>query len=70
MAKKAAEAKPKPKTVRITQIRSTIGFDTRQENAMRGLGLRRIRHTVERIDNDATRGLILQVRHLVKVEGE
>jgi large subunit ribosomal protein L30 len=58
------------KTVKITQIRSTIGFDTRQENAMRGLGLRRIRHTVERVDTPETRGLILQVRHLVKVEGE
>ena len=67
MAKKTA---PPRKTVKITQIRSTIGFDTRQENAMRGLGLRRIRHTVERVDTPETRGLILQVRHLVKVEGE
>jgi large subunit ribosomal protein L30 len=72
MAKKtdAAAKTQKPKMVRITQIRSTIGFDTRQENAMRGLGLRRIRHTVERVDTPETRGLILQVRHLVKVEGE
>ena len=72
MAKKTGEAAAKaaPKTLRITQVRSTIGFDTRQENAMRGLGLRRIRHTVERVDNPATRGLLLQVRHLVEVEGE
>ncbi len=71
MAKKsAAKSEAKSKTIRITQIRSTIGFDTRQENAMRGLGLRRIRHTVERVDTPETRGLILQVRHLVKVEGE
>ncbi len=69
MAKKTA-AKAPVKTIRITQLRSTIGFDTRQENAMRGLGLRRIRHTVERVDTPETRGLILQVRHLVKVEGE
>ena len=67
MAKKAAAQR---KTIKITQIRSTIGFDTRQENAIRGLGLRRIRHTVERVDTPETRGLILQVRHLVKVEGE
>ncbi|HXT72114.1 MAG TPA: 50S ribosomal protein L30 [Vicinamibacterales bacterium] len=67
MAKKTEAPR---KTVKITQIRSTIGFDTRQENAMRGLGLRRIRHTVERVDTPETRGLILQVRHLVKVEGE
>ena len=67
MAKKAAATR---KTIKITQVRSTIGFDTRQENAMRGLGLRRIRHTVERVDTPETRGLILQVRHLVEVEGE
>jgi large subunit ribosomal protein L30 len=70
MAKKAAAKAEAKKTIRITQVRSTIGFDTRQENAMRGLGLRRIRHTVERVDTPETRGLILQVRHLVKVEGE
>ena len=58
------------KSLKITQIRSTIGFDNKQELAMRGLGLRRIRHTVEVPDTPATRGLILKVRHLVKVEGE
>jgi large subunit ribosomal protein L30 len=58
------------KALKITQIRSTIGFDRKQALAMRGLGLRRIRHTVEVVDTPATRGLILKVRHLVKVEGE
>jgi large subunit ribosomal protein L30 len=58
------------KSLKVTQVRSTIGFDHKQELAMRGLGLRRIRHTVEVPDTPATRGLILKVRHLVKVEGE
>jgi large subunit ribosomal protein L30 len=58
------------KSVKITQIRSSIGFDRKQALALRGLGLRRIRHTVEVEDTPATRGLILRVRHLVKVEGE
>jgi large subunit ribosomal protein L30 len=58
------------KSLKITQIRSTIGFDRKQELAMRGLGLRRLRHTVTVVDTPATRGLILKVRHLVKVEGE
>ena len=58
------------KALKITQIRSTIGFDRKQALAMRGLGLRRIRHTVEVVDTPSTRGLILKVRHLVKVEGE
>jgi large subunit ribosomal protein L30 len=58
------------KALKITQIRSTIGFDRKQRLAMQGLGLRRIRQTVEVVDTAATRGLILKVRHLVKVEGE
>ena len=71
MAKKKTDlAETKPKTLKITQIRSGIGFDNRQELALRGLGLRRIRHTVERVDTPETRGLILKVRHLVTVEGE
>ena len=56
------------KTVKITQIRSAIGFDKQQALALRGLGLRRIRHTVEVEDTKATRGLILKVRHLVQVD--
>ena len=66
MAKKKADER---KSLKVTQIRSTIGFDGKQELAIRGLGLRRIRHTVEVPDTPATRGLILKVRHLVKVEG-
>ena len=58
------------KRIKVTQLRSTIGFDKKQALAMRGLGLRRIRHTVQVEDTPATRGLILKVRHLVKVEGE
>jgi large subunit ribosomal protein L30 len=57
-----------PRTLRVTQLRSHIGFDVKQEQALRGLGLRRIRHTVDVVDTPSTRGLILKVRHLVKVE--
>jgi large subunit ribosomal protein L30 len=56
------------KTIRITQLRSAL--DKPQALALQGLGLRRIRHTVERADTPATRGLVLKVRHLVRVEGE
>jgi large subunit ribosomal protein L30 len=66
--KRQAE-KATAKRITLTQLRSTIGFDHKQELAMRGLGLRRIRHTVTVEDTPATRGLILKVRHLVKVEG-
>ena len=56
------------KSLKVTQLRSGIGFDRKQSLALRGLGLRRIRHTVEVKDTPAARGLILKVRHLVKVE--
>ncbi len=56
------------RTLRVTQIRSTIGYDRTQAATVRGLGLRRIRHTVEVVDTPAMRGMIRKVRHLVKVE--
>jgi large subunit ribosomal protein L30 len=55
-------------TVRVTLVRSPIGFDRRQADVVRGLGLRRLRHTVELKDTPATRGMIHKVRHLVTVE--
>ncbi len=56
------------KTVKITLLKSTIGFDGKQAKVVRGLGLRRIRHTVELPDTPETRGMIHKVRHLVSVE--
>ena len=55
-------------TVRVTLVKSPIGFSKGQGNVVRGLGLRRIRHTVELKDTAATRGMIHKVRHLVTVE--
>jgi large subunit ribosomal protein L30 len=55
------------KSLKVTQIRSGIGFDKKQKTALRSLGLRRLRHTVELPDTPAVRGLILRVRHLVTV---
>jgi large subunit ribosomal protein L30 len=66
MAKKMT--KKKAKRVRVTLVRSTIGFNRTQAETVRGLGLRRIRHTVELVDTPATRGMIHKVRHLVTVE--
>jgi large subunit ribosomal protein L30 len=55
------------KRLKVTQIRSGIGFDKKQSLALRGLGLRRLHHTVEVTDTPSSRGLILKVRHLVVV---
>ncbi len=56
------------KTLKVTQVRSTIGFDKKQGEVVRGLGLRRIRHTVEVKDTPEIRGMIRKVRHLVRVD--
>jgi large subunit ribosomal protein L30 len=61
-------AKSQVQKVKVTLIRSPIGFDRKQARVVEGLGLRRIRHTVELVDSPATRGMIHKVRHLVTVE--
>jgi len=54
-------------TVKVTLVKSPIGFKDNQEAVVRGLGLRRIRHTVVLKDTPAVRGMIHKVRHLVEV---
>ncbi len=53
--------------VRVTLVRSPIGYDGRQALVVRGLGLRRIGHSVEVVDNPSIRGMLRKVRHLVEV---
>jgi large subunit ribosomal protein L30 len=48
-------------------MKSPIGFKRNQATDVLGLGLRRIRHTVELKDTPETRGMIHKVRHLVEV---
>jgi large subunit ribosomal protein L30 len=54
-------------TVKVTLLKSPIGFKSNQGDVVRSMGLRRIRHTVELKDTPETRGLIHKVRHLVSV---
>ena len=56
------------KTLKVTLVRSPIGFNRSQGIVVQSLGLRRIRHTVTVPDTPETRGMILKVRHLVRVE--
>jgi large subunit ribosomal protein L30 len=53
--------------IRVRQVRSVIGYNKKQADVVRGLGLRRIGHTVEVIDHPATRGMIHKVRHIVEI---
>jgi large subunit ribosomal protein L30 len=55
-------------TLRVTQVRSTIGAQPKQRGTMRALGLRRINHTVELPDRPEIRGMVERVPHLVRVE--
>jgi large subunit ribosomal protein L30 len=66
MAKKTAAASA-AKQLTITLRKSTIGFNRNQAKVVQGMGLRRIGHSVVLPDNDATRGMILKVRHLIEV---
>jgi large subunit ribosomal protein L30 len=55
-------------TVKVTLLRSPIGFKHNQGTVLKGLGLRKIRHSVQLKDTPETRGMIHKVRHLVEVE--
>lgn len=56
------------KKLKITLVRSPIGFNEKQSRVVQGMGLRRIRQSVELGDTPETRGMIHKVRHLVMVE--
>lgn len=55
------------KTIRIEQYRSPIGFPKPQREVLRTLGLRRIRHVVERQDTPAVRGAVKKIQHLARI---
>ena len=54
--------------LKITLVKSTIGAVPKNRKTVEALGLRKLNHSVEMPDNNAVRGMIRQVRHLVKVE--
>ena len=68
MVKKKEAAKKSGKTVRVTLVRGVIGTRESHRATVRGLGLRRINHTVELEDTPAVRGMINKVNYLVKFE--
>lgn len=57
------------KTLKVTLVRSPVGTKQAHRACVRGLGLRKIRQTVELADTPATRGMIDTVAYLVKCEG-
>ncbi|HUW50830.1 MAG TPA: 50S ribosomal protein L30 [Sulfuricella sp.] len=65
-----AKAKANKTTkVKVTQVKSLIGTIESHRACVRGLGLKRIGHTVEVEDTPSVRGMINTVYYLVKCEG-
>lgn len=54
--------------IKITLVKSTIGAIPKHRKTVEALGLRKLHKSVEHNDNEAIRGMVDQVRHLVKVE--
>lgn len=63
------KAKTQGKTIKVTLLHSLIGTRPEHRASVRGLGLRRINHTVELADSPAIRGMINKVSYLVRCEG-
>lgn len=60
--------KPAAKKIRVTLVRSPIGYPEPQKRTVRALGLRRMHQTIEHVDTPSLRGMITKVVHLVQVE--
>jgi large subunit ribosomal protein L30 len=54
--------------IKVTYVKSSIGYSQRQKNTVRALGLRRLGQTIEHDDTNVVRGMINKVSHLVEVE--
>jgi large subunit ribosomal protein L30 len=56
------------KSLRVTLVKSPIGYEKSQKATVRALGLRRMNQTVEHNDSPAVRGMLNKISHLIKVE--
>lgn len=61
-------AEKEVKQLRITLVKSVIGYSERHKKTVRALGLRRLNQVVEHPDTPTLRGMLLLVNHLVRVE--
>lgn len=60
--------KSKQAKIQVTQIKSKIGRLKKHQQCLKGLGLRRIGHSVEVEDTPANRGMIAKISYMVKVD--
>lgn len=59
---------PEVKKLRITLVRSAIGYSVKHKATVRALGFHRLHQTVEQVDCPALRGMLAKVNHLVVIE--
>lgn len=64
MSEKAVE----PKKVRVTYVKSAIGYSERHKATIRALGFSRLNQVVEHVDSPSLRGMLAKVSHLVRYE--
>ena len=60
-------AKKKEVKLSVTLVKSPIGYSKRQKATLKAMGLKKINQTVVQVDNQAVRGMIDKVSHLVEV---
>jgi large subunit ribosomal protein L30 len=58
----------KEKLIRITLIKSPIGYSKKHKGTIQALGFKRLYQTVEHVDSPVLRGMIYKVSHLVQIE--
>lgn len=63
-----AKKKETKKMLRITLLKSGIGYSVNHKATLRALGLRHLNQTVDQLDSPVVRGMLSKVNHLVKVE--
>ena len=61
-------AKKKETKIKITQIKSAIGYNVKQKRTLEALGIRKLNHSVVQVNNAQIEGMVYKVKHLVSVE--
>jgi large subunit ribosomal protein L30 len=59
--------KPKNRSLRITLVKSPLGYSKRHKGTVRALGLRRLQQTVEHVDSPQLQGMLYKVSHLLDI---
>jgi large subunit ribosomal protein L30 len=64
----SSKKEPKEKIVRVTLVRSAIGYSKEHKATVKALGFKHLHQTVEHVDSPTLRGMLYKVAHLVVVE--